>query len=402
MSERDFGRRRFLAATASGLASVIAGCGYRPGGGEFAWHVDVRTRPWANRSLPETWRTDGRSLFRIRNRGERMFRNEGNDAHVTAYHSTGEKAWSRSADRHYVGDPAVADGRVYLSLEDGGVTALEGDDGGDEYESDTDTDPRWTTEWDGPPLELHVDDGLLVGVHENGLVGFDGDDGGKRFALERERFGTAAVADVAFASDRVWVLSESDGDADAENGSGNGNGSTLYGLDRDGTVATTRSLPPSSSWIEGVGSTVLFRGGDEIRAVAGDGNRRFAVDLEGSVKGTPIAVADADRCYYDTADTLAAIDVSTGELAWRLEDSRFLETPIADADGLYGRNARSGRNGCGLAALRSDGDRWWDAPPLDDLGCAGDLFLVGDRLVVVTETDAYGFRKAPSDGLTVL
>lgn len=413
MTAERLSRRRLLAATATGVASAVAGCGYRPGGGEFDWRVAFGNRlPFGN-STDETWRTDGTSLFRIRNRSGRMFRGEDSGfedvdtASVTTYRSTGETAWSGSAERPYVGDPAVDDGRVYLSLADGGVTALEApddeatEDDRDPTDRDEDEpDPRWTIDWAGPPLSLHAGSGIIVGVHEDGLVGLDADDGAERFALERASLAADAVVDVALAPDRLWVLSDAAAGAGSETETSE---ATLYGLAADGTVETTRSLPVDAFWVESVGSDAVVGTADEIRAIAPDGDRRFAVPTaESGRTGTPLAVTDADRCYYYSRGTLEAIDVAAGEVVWRHDDDSFRGSPVADGDGVYGWKSGSERGRCDLVAVTSAGERWWTAPPLEDLHCATDLFLVDDRLVVVSEEALYGFRKAPGERLSVL
>lgn len=408
VTAKRFGRRHFLAATATVVGTALAGCGYRPGGGEFDWRVEFRDHSMLGGSTDETWRTDGQSLFRIRNRSGRTINTddseagfvEVSDARVTAYDAAGERRWTESAPRQYVGDPAVDDGRVYLSLEDGGVTALEGPD--DESTADPsgsdgnerDLTPRWTTDWEGPPLSLRAA-GTVVGVHRDGLVGFDADDGTERFALEDERFAANAIVDVALATDRVWVL----GDGGPEPGTGE---PVLYGIAADGAVETTNSLPDDSFWVESIGSDALVGVDEEIRAIAADGAERFAVDLEGPAGDTPIPVADADRCYRYSSDAIEAIDASDGTVVWRREDPSFDRVLAADGDGIYGRRWADERGVCELTAVTNDGDRWWTAPTLEELGCSGDYFLVDDRIVVVTSEELYGFRKAPAEGLTVL
>ncbi|WP_187291464.1 hypothetical protein [Haloterrigena turkmenica] len=41
-------------------------------------------------------------------------------------------------------------------------------------------------------------------------------------------------------------------------------------------------------------------------------------------------------------------------------------------------------------------------PTLEELGCSGNYFLVGDRIVAVTAEGMYGFRKSPGRRLSVL
>ncbi|SDK81323.1 outer membrane protein assembly factor BamB family protein [Natronorubrum texcoconense] len=396
-------RRRLLAAVGTGLTTGLAGCGYQPGGGELDWQFDVGSLSSGGPS-DETWLTDGDSCYRIRNRSGRTFQSgdtgvnfvDVDDARITTYHETGDQRWSQNADRQYVGEPAVADGRVYLALEDGGVTALEAP-----ADDEDDPTPRWTADWEGPPLSLSAAGDALVGRHEVGVVGFDANDGTERFALEDESLAADAVADIALAGDRLWLLStRGPGETDADN---EPEAPTLYGIGDDGTVEASRSLPVDTHWLETVGSDALLGVDDELWAVAADGDRRFALPLEGSTESaTPVTVSETEWCYQYSDGTLEAIDVSAGDVVWRRDEYSFRETPVADRDGIYGWGSGPEMDGCGLAAVTSDGDGWWEASPADGRGCLGTLLLVGDRLVVVVDGTVYGYRKAPGSRYTIV
>ncbi|WP_440770943.1 outer membrane protein assembly factor BamB family protein [Natronorubrum sp. DTA28] len=392
-------------AAGTGLTVGIAGCGYQSGGGELDWQFEFGGAPMSG-SSDETWLADGDSCYRIRNRSGRTIQSDDtgvgfvdvDDARVTAYHETGDQHWSQSADRQYVGDPAVADGRVYLALEDGGVTTLEAP--ADDADEST---PRWTADWEGSPLSLHAAGDTLVGRHETGVVCFDADDGTERFALEDEALAADAVVDIALAGDRLWLLSTgdpTDGETDADHEL---EAPTLYGIDDDGTVETSRSLPADTHWLETVGSDALLGVDDELWAIAADGDRRFALPLEGSTEGaTPVTVSETERCYQYSDGTLEAIDVSAGNVVWQYDEYSFRGTPVADSDGIYGWGSGPDTDGCGLVAVTSDGDGWWGASPTDGRGCLGTLLLVGDRLVVVVDETVYGYRKTPGSRYTLV
>lgn len=393
-------RRRLLAAVGTGLAASVAGCGYQPAAGELDWTRDIGGVPGLTRSSDERWLADGTWLFRIRNRSGRTIEPGAEfvhfaDASVTAYDASGDSIWSESAPRQYAGDPAVADGRVYLPLEDDGLAALERPPEDDEVGEDPDGDGvRWTTDWEGPTLSLHAGTAVLVGIHEEGLVAVDPDDGGDLFALEREAFDGDRIVDATTAHERVWAIGTGDGNVD--------DGATLYSITVDGDVRSSVSLPTRPDWLETIGPEALVGVDDEAWAVNVGGERQFAVELEGGTRdGTALAVERRNRLYHYASGTIEAVDTHAGESAWSRDDYSFRGGPVADEDGIYGQGTGPGMGECGLVGVTGDGDRWWGVASLEDLSCSGEAFLVDDRLVVVTDGELYGFRTRPGRRLSV-
>ena len=408
-------RRRLLAATGTALAATVAGCGYQPAGGDLDWHESVSGSGGFTRSSDELWRTDGDRLFRIVNWSGRTFDHDASrfvdveETRIAAYGPDGSLLWSDSTDEQYVGSPVVADGRVYLALADGRLQALEraSDDADAESpgrRSVADATVRWTAEIelgtererDGPTStpfpRLYASSALVVAADEPGLVAFDADGGDERFALEPEpaAFDGRSVVDVATADERLWAVASDD------------RGDTLYGLSDDGDVSATISLPASPDWLETVGPRLLLGVDGAVWVVDPDGERRFEIELEGGSDGRTAVVERRNRLYRYANGTLEAIDASEGERLWSREGYSFREGPVADADGVYGRGSGPETDGCGFVALEPDGDRWWAVPPFPDLGCSGDCYLVGDRLIVVLNDDLYGFRTAPGDRVSVI
>lgn len=84
-----------------------------------------------------------------------------------------------------------------------------------------------------------------------------------------------------------------------------------------------------------------------------------------------------------------------GELVWRREEYSFRDTPVADADGIYGWGTGPEPDSCGLIAVTADGDQWWDVPPLEDVGCGTELVPADDRLVAVADEGLYGLYEEP-------
>ncbi|RQG97473.1 outer membrane protein assembly factor BamB family protein [Natrarchaeobius oligotrophus] len=408
-------RRRLLASTGTVLATGLAGCGYQPAGGELDWRDDAGGSPGFTRTSDERWLVDDASLFRIRNRNGRVVEHgtgfvEVEDAYVTVYDSKGTRIWSGAAETQYAGEPAVADGRAYVPLEDGRVTALEREPATDEWDAGTDVRRRWRTDWDGADRSLIADDALVAGVHADGLVAFDADDGATRFDLGREAFGGRRIVDVAVGSGRVWAIGTDEGtDADESDGTNDDAGGTgadrepvLYGVTADGDVRTAASIPAPPGWLETSGSTAVVGVDDEILAFFDGDDPAFVVELEGpTARATPLVVEERDRLYHYADGTLEAVDVDEGRRVWSRDDYSFREPPVADADGVYGRGTGPGATDCGLVAITHEGEPWWHVPPLEELGCAGDLRLVGDRLVVIADGTLYGFRRRPGRRYTI-
>lgn len=397
-----YGRRRILEAVVAGSAVGLAGCGYRPGGGELAWETRVGTgTTFPGRNDDERWLA-GNRLLRVRNRNGRTYDHDAGrwvdveDAQVSAYDSSGDRVWTGETDRQFAGVPAVGGGSVYVPLTDGRVTAVArtgevpgeirwtSDRLGSEADPDPGTDPDSGPDPDSDDgLALAAGDGLVVAVSDGGLAGLDAGSGDRRFAVQFEGGSIDGVADVVVADDRVWTL-----ETDRE---------TLRGFDADGGERVDRSLSSAARWLAATADSCIVGLGDGVAAVESDGSERWQRDLGGSP--APPAVVD-DRLYHVADGTLTAVDGRTGEPIWDRDASFSARDLVADEDGVYAYAVGSGD--CRFRAVTSEGASWWSVPALEDLDCSGDLFLVEDRLVVRRDDTLYGFYKQPGDRYSVL
>lgn len=413
-TDSRFGRRRLLAAAGTAIAAGLAGCGYQPGGGELDWNLAVRSG-YGLGSGDRVWRTAADGLVSVRNRSGRTYDFDADEwveyenAGITVYDARGNESWSHATERQYAGSPAVADGTVFVPLEDGTVAAA----APAVADEDRDADGRtlWTTDRSGPTLELAAADGLVACVHANGLRCLDAADGAERFAVERS-LGSASNADwgrdsgrnrgspsarVAVADGRVWAASS-------------GSDPRLYGFDAEGDVVADLALPAAPDWLLAAGETCLVHVGDALWGVDADGDRRFDI-------AAPAAAAPAlggERCYLPADDAVVAVDVAAGERAWSSDAPELSSGIVADADGVYARTAGEartaerrrtasrGRTDCDLLAVGRDGEERWRAATPDEPDCSGELFLVDDRLVVLADGHLYGFRTSSGRRQTLL
>lgn len=424
-------RRGLLASIVVGTAS-LAGCGYQPAGGELVWTESVGSGPGLARAGDERWVDDGDFLYRIRNRsgtgisyGDDLGFTEFDDARVTAYDSRGQHVWGGSTDAQYAGDPAVVDGRVYLPLANGSVAALERAETDEEtadYRSDDDDATVWTTEWtavdsgsadgsgdgseantsetntsetssadDGetaPALAVTAGSELVVGFHGAGVVAFDAATGDEQFAFEVDDLAVTAIDDGAVAGDRAWVVA-----------TGTDDETVALTIDTDGTVRAEVSLRSSLDWLETTDSTALLALEDELWALDAAGDRQFTVQRDGS--GTPLLVGDRLYRVDTAAGSIVAVDLDSSESVWR-RDGYSLEAVTADADGVYAVGTAPEMDGCGLFGVTASGEPWWQVPMLEEAGCYGDLFPVGDRLVLRVGGELYGFHREPGARYTLL
>ncbi|GAB7019326.1 outer membrane protein assembly factor BamB family protein [Halostagnicola bangensis] len=425
-------RRQVLGAIAAGTSTVVAGCGYQPGGGDLDWQESTGHNVGFGSSSDERWRSDGTHLFRIRNRSGRDAVPGGfedvNGAYVTAYDSSGSTVWSGDAGSEYTGVPSIANGRVFFSLEDETVAALErspsDDDSGRNSTDDAET--AWTTDWGGPSLALSASDDLVVGVHEGGAVGFDSDSGEERFVLDLEAEPFDEIDSVAVGGEIVWVVAvdtdssddndddpddnantdtnNDNDDADTDTNNDSGDDPVLLGYDSAGEVVVDRSLPSTPYWLETAGSAALVgvetdNGEDELWLIDDSDDRRGRVSLERS-SSEPIVVGE--RAYFAAGGTISAIDTSTGERSWTTEDYTVRGDVAADSDRLYVQGTTEAMDRCGLIALDHDGEEAWTASVPLEVGCSGELFALEDRLVVVDNGELYGFRKTFGRRFTLL
>lgn len=379
-------RRDLLAATSAGLAAGLAGCGYRPAGGEHAWERDVRGGvSWPTEDGPR-WLADDDRLYRLRNRDGRRFRDgdwvDVRDAHVTAYDARGEVAWSGATPEPIEGPAVAANGTVVCRREDGRLAGLSGDDlTSDGRETDA---TAWTVAGPADRIPSHFEAGgdVVVLADDERLVGVDLASGDERFARERTSIGLRTIASIGVGTDRVWVV---------------GDGAVAV-LDRDGSVLATRSISEAPDRLVPTAEGACFRTGKELVTLDAAGERVGTVTVDGI---GPATVVPADNRYYHYGGgVLTAVDVTSGERAWTSNEHRFRTQLVADENGVYGR-VSDDESDCAFAAVTADGESWWRAPA-HAVGCAGDLRALGDRLVVRDDDRLYGFRTSPGNRWTVL
>ncbi|NGM68310.1 PQQ-binding-like beta-propeller repeat protein [Natronolimnobius sp. AArcel1] len=407
--KRALSRRRLLAAVATAGGASVAGCGYQPAAGDQAWRVSIQTRPGLYRSPIAHWHADGERLYGISSNGW-----------VSAYTPRGSLAWSGSPDATLEGETMVANGRVYMQVEDEQVVALEHDDDSDssssQYGSDAHT--RWSAPLESADTDTDTDadsdadssdefptlvagHGLVVAARDH-LVALAADDGTEQFVLEPTTFDDQRLELVAITDETVWVVAVPDDEpSDASDDSASSTTDpTLYSISTDGEIRATRSLAGVPSWLVAVDSSVALwieSDGGDVRLLDPDGSRRATVVSENSVAGIPIVVDDT-RLYHYTQGQLEAIDTAAGERLWVESFDSFHEAPVADADGVYDVTGDpTTTDGCRLSARSSSGEPRWDVRPPTDLQCGDETYLVGDRLIVRADDELYGFRTTQGD-----
>lgn len=430
MTRGSLNRRALLGTLATGVAASLAGCGYQPAAGEYAWSESVSIGPDVPFSDAESAWIGGTDLLygvanvsgRVPQPGEGGWR-ELDEAHVSAFDTTGEEQWTTDATEQYVGEPALADGTVYLALEGGSITAIgagtdgEGevrwttdvdaddgagdrDEGSDESGEDDehgdyengdgedqereDGDER-ADDGDGtddseeePELELAAGSELLVALRDGDLRGLEPATGEELFEAEIPASQNSIT--IAAAGEYAWVSFLEDDEHHL----------TVFDT---GGERETRSLPEGPEWLA-AGDDLALLGLEDESAVWGvdpDGNRQFELDLEFEPGPRPPVIV-GDTAYLEAGGDLLAIDLEAGERLWNL-DSPLSGGLVTDADNIYGWASGSG---CGLASVDSSGEFQWEATLPDEITCRDDLFILEDTLVVAGSNGGLtGFRTEP-------
>ncbi|WP_135828238.1 outer membrane protein assembly factor BamB family protein [Halorussus halobius] len=340
-------RRGLLALATAGLAG-LAGCGYRPGGGDVRWEIETGTGPYS----PDDLLVVGDRLVTV-NRSRRGFDFEaetwGESAEIAAYDAaTGRERWAASAPP--CGRPAVGDDSLYLGHEDGGVTAL-----------DADGSTRWQGSVEGFPRRLAAaGDRLYALTDADDLVALAATESPAASAGDRLwRASVAAETTSALAATADGVVVR---DAEAA-------GTTVRSIRRDGEGRWSTEVPGAPGDVRPVvaDGTVYVPAGDRLTALAlGDGTERWSREA-GRLRGSP-AVGDG-AVYYVADRTLSARDAEDGSVLWQFDpsDGRGFSAPPAVAgervyaagrDTLY---ALAAADGSVRWAVEADGA---DAAPL--------------------------------------
>ncbi|EMA56909.1 hypothetical protein [Halorubrum kocurii] len=461
-------RRRFLAAAGVGLAGSVAGCGYRPGGGDLAWESSLGggglLRDGDRWFLPASDR-----LFVVWNRSGRTFDfgtetwRDVENAAVTALDSAGDSRLEAETERQAAGVPAVTETSVVVPVEGGRVTAIDReaaafdrderavDGGADEAterdatrwlsavgaadadgssegdgaaESDGTTDDDRSSESDGATDDdraasvdaVRASDRLVAAVRRDDVIVLDAATGDRAFGLaaawpDASDPGPGSVAPdrVAVDGEDVWVaVSGADGESGSEDGP------VLARFDRTGERRVARALSSGVDWLAVVDGRVVV-GDERADSVSGfdrDLDRRFALDAPTPGERPPIVDGDSSgealgsRVYLRRGETVRALDVAAGEVAWERDDLPAARGFAADGRGIYAVDRRTSRNGGRrtgptVVAVGADGaDRW--SAPLPEGVRVTELFAVGGRLLVVDGDDLYGLRAAPGERWSLL
>lgn len=354
-------RRRFLSLASLATAGTVglAGCGYRPGGGDVRWEVNVGTGGY---QPDDVLAGDDGTLFTV-NRSSRGFdwdaEEWGQYADLTAYDATSGRERGE-AQTEPVGRPAVGGRTLYVGHEDGGLTAF-GADG----------ETRWRAETDGPARGVAASADRVYAVTDGDeLVAFAPDDGERLWSADSDDSG----GDVALAGtvDGTYVHREATATSTEV---------TAFAPDGERRWSATLSAG-------GVGNArpVLV---DDTLYVPARGSL-FALDREdgddrwshsAGSRGSP-AVADG-AVYLSDGERVSALDAANGEERWRFapEGWRARVSAPAAAEGVAYVGGRSA-----LYALDGDGGsvRW----RVDSGEVRGAPIVVG-RTVVVVSRDGY-------------
>lgn len=440
-------RRRVLAAAGVGVAGALAGCGYRPGGGDLAWESSLEGGGLYG--VGERWfRPAGDRLFVVRNRSGRTydFEDEGwrefENAAVTAVDPAGDPRLEAETDRQATGAPGVTDASVFVPVEGGRVTAIDREaaafdldeptvDGGDAGGGDADggeTDAvRWRTDAiaASPAGEMGGETGaagdapaetvdavragerIAVAVTRADAVVLDAESGDRAFALSEAwtdasdgSLRSVSPDRVAVDGDAVWVAL-----ADGDSG-----GARIARFDEAGELLATRSLDGGGDWLAVVDDTVVVgdADGDAVQGFDRGLDRRFAVGVPVPDDRPPVAVGGAGgggRLYLHRGDRVRALDVAAGEIAWEHAGLPASRPVAVDDRGIYGVGVEADPSGVGsrpvLVAVGAGGEEGWNARLPEGVRVEG-LFAVGDRLLVVDDAALYGFRAAPGERWSLL
>jgi len=451
-------RRRFLALAGVGLAGALAGCGYRPGGGDLAWESSLGGGGMFGTG--DRWfRPASDRLFVVRNQSGRTFDFEDDawrdyeNAAVTGFDPAGDPRIEAETDRQATGVPAVTETSVFVPVEGGRVTAIDreraafdlDDPTGDGPDSDGDEPGpvRWRTDAvaasadggtgddDGSAGDDSAtgDDGsagdapagavdavragerLAVAVTRDDAVVLDAGSGDRRFSVSGAWADASDGSLLSLSPDRVAVAGDAVWVALADGDSG---GARIARFDAAGERSATRSIEAGVDWLAVVDDTVVVAvdGEPSVRGFDRDLGRRFALDAPAPTDRPPVGAAGGDdgatsgddgagrHVYLHRGDLVRALDVAAGEVAWEHAGLPASRPVAVDGRGIYGVGVEEAPDGVGsrpvIVAVGADGEDRWSAP-LPEGVRAEALFAIGDRLVVVDDAELYGLRASPGE-----
>lgn len=339
-------RRRVLSLVGSGVAGALAGCGYRPGGGDVRWRTDrasgvaqasevgvaggrlfavdrsIRgydfdTDTWYTRGEVTAYRTDGAmeyweatvestlSAQAVAADGAAV----GFADSIVRFDADGER-WQASID----GTPrslTLTDDRVYAVTDGSALLALS--DGAERWSVSLDPQDGTESPDDRPRPEPAVaaSGDLLVCSTPAGLRGFD-PDGSRRWTRDDVAVWSVVVGEgiaLAAAESRLLALDPSSGE-------------TRWHLER-----RPGALAPAFT-----ADGVYVRSDDSLVAFQRDGTRRWSHPLAGH--GPTGSVAAGPRnVYVADDDGLAALDEG-GDVRWRASYDRVAVGPFHTENGV--------------------------------------------------------------------
>lgn len=349
-------RRLIKAGLACSSLATLAGCGYRPGGGDVRFEIEPSglSRP------DDLLATDG-TLFTVV-RSERGFdwdsEEWGSYSYVTAYDATsGTELWEH--DGPPVGKVATDGRTIYLGTKEGDLTAL-----------DTDGGTRWQTTVGDFPRTLAASNGRVYALTDAGeLVAFGAKDGEQSWRKEIEQGGTRQRAAITAIRRGVLVHHQNDGAANA-----------VAAIRRNGNPRWKTELPASRDAGDGPvvadGTAYVSTGRDLFALSLDDGTERWSKRV-GFPRGPPV-VGNGTLYYVDEGD-LHALDAEDGAVRWRSKSMRWggFTTSPAVADGAV----FVGSDEAVTAVDASDGSRRWR---VENEGVSSEPLVVGPAVVVVS------------------
>ena len=450
-------RRRLLAATATGLTGTLAGCGYRPGGGDLAWESTLSAGGPFGPGRRWFVATDDR-LVTVRNQSGRTYDFEAEEwrdvenAAVTAIDGSGTIRIEAATERQAVGPPAVTGDSVFVPVEGDRVTAIDRDAAAiDPEEPGTasgqggagtreDDEIRWQVDGssadsgestnsgssadNGEPatggesseiVAVRASSRLAVAVGRSGIVALDAGSGERAFAFAGAwSDGTGDPRRVVVDGEEVWVVADGgDGGADDEadgndDGGGDGDGSgdsgdgtaSIVRFDPAGNRLAEREVSDDIEWLLVAGETLLASDGRGT-VIGFDRDLDRIVELAVPTSTGRPAVVDSDseeRVYLRHGGTVLAVDIDdgtdAGRVAWERSDVPTRRGLAVDEDGVYGVDSREGEPV--IVAIGADGKDRWTAPLPEDVHVE-ELFAVDDRLIVVADGALYGLHADPGE-----
>lgn len=349
-------RRRFLqTGLAAAGVTALAGCGYRPGGGDVRWEAGGGGLHGPDDLLA----ADGTAFAVARSEYGYDWEAEewGDYSRVTAYDSAdGTALWEHEGTP--VGRPAADDRTLYLGDEAGTLTALAAD--GSE---------RWQQSVGGFPRTLAAAGGRVYALTESGdIVAFAAEDGEQAWSETVGADGRTALA----ATGNGVVVRRAPDDATA-----------FAARYRDGERRWEAQLPASTGRWDGrpvvAHGTAYVFGGRELTALAlDDGTKRWS--RRTTYPRGRVAAGDGSL-FFVSDETLYALGTGDGSTRWRFEPRRREGYGLASSPAVADGGVYVGGEDAVVAVSADDGSVRWRAR---SERVSTRPRVVGETVVVVT------------------